>query len=96
MLMRSCVIWWTIFFLRQFDRLLLKQKVTPESVRLDLLGPLPLTPDGNRYVLKMQDNSTKYCLATPISNKSPGKLGHLIQNQACIHVWLLPLNKRQS
>ena len=40
-----------------------------DKVALDVVGPLPLTPDGKRYVLTMQDNLTKYCLAVSIPNK---------------------------
>ena len=40
-----------------------------DKVALDLVGPLPITPDGNQYVLTMQDNLTKYCIAQPIPNK---------------------------
>ena len=29
-----------------------------DKVALDLVGPLPLMPDGNRYGLTMQDNLT--------------------------------------
>ena len=39
-----------------------------DKVALDLVGPLPITPDGNQYVLTMQDNLTKYCIAQPIPN----------------------------
>ena len=40
-----------------------------DKVALDILGPLPITPDGNQFVLTMQDNLTKYYIAVPIRNK---------------------------
>ena len=40
-----------------------------DKVAIDLIGPLPTTPDGNRYVLTMQNNLIKYCMAEPISDK---------------------------
>lgn len=39
-----------------------------DKVALDTVGPLNLTPSGNRYILTMQDNLTKYCIAVPIPN----------------------------
>lgn len=40
-----------------------------DKVSMDLVGPLPITPDENQYVLTIQDNLTKYCLGFPIKNK---------------------------
>lgn len=40
-----------------------------DKVSMDLVGPLPITPDGNQYILTIQDNLTKYCLGFPIKNK---------------------------
>ena len=40
-----------------------------DKVAIDLVGPLPITPDGNKYVLTMQDNLTKYCMAEEIPDK---------------------------
>lgn len=39
-----------------------------EKVSLDTVGPLPTTPNGNRHILTIQDNLTKYCLAIPITD----------------------------
>ncbi|CAK9834654.1 Retrovirus-related Pol polyprotein from transposon 17.6 [Anthophora retusa] len=39
-----------------------------DKIALDTVGPLPETPSGNRYILTMQDNLTKYCLAVAIPN----------------------------
>ena len=40
-----------------------------DKVCLDLVGPLPTTPSGNKYVLTMQDQLTKFCVGVPIANK---------------------------
>nr|XP_034195210.1 uncharacterized protein LOC117611386 [Osmia lignaria] len=39
-----------------------------DKVALDTVGPLPLTPSGNKYILTMQDCLTKYCIAVAIPN----------------------------
>ena len=35
---------------------------------MDTVGPLPITPSGNRHILTIQDNLTKYCVAVAIPN----------------------------
>ena len=40
------------------------------KVALDTVGPLPVTPEVNKYVLTMQDCFSKYCLAVPMPDKS--------------------------
>ena len=37
-----------------------------DKVCLDTVGPLPETPRGNKHILTMQDNLTKYCLAIAV------------------------------
>lgn len=37
-----------------------------DKVCLDIVGPLPISPNGNRHILTMQCNLTKYCLAIPV------------------------------
>ena len=39
-------------------------------VNMDLVGPMPATDDGNRYILTVIDCFTKYELPAPIPNKS--------------------------
>lgn len=39
-----------------------------ERLAIDVVGPLPLTINGNRFILTMQDDLTKYSYAVPISN----------------------------
>ena len=40
-----------------------------DKVSLDLVGPLPTTPSGNKYVLTVQDQLTKLCVGVPIPSK---------------------------
>ncbi|KMQ88697.1 enzymatic polyprotein endonuclease reverse [Lasius niger] len=37
-----------------------------DKISLDIVGPLPITPDGYQYVLTMQDLLTKYSVAVPL------------------------------
>ncbi|XP_076297797.1 uncharacterized protein LOC143217410 [Lasioglossum baleicum] len=39
-----------------------------DKISLDTVGPLPITPGGNRHILTMQDNLTRYCIAVAIPN----------------------------
>jgi hypothetical protein len=46
-------------------------KATPwEKIYLDIVGPLPVTERGMKYILTCQDNLSKYIIAIPIQNKS--------------------------
>lgn len=40
-----------------------------EKIMLDIVGPLPLTENGNRYILTLQDDLSKFCQAYPIPNQ---------------------------
>ena len=39
-----------------------------EKIFLDIVGPLTLTENGNKYILTLQDDLSKYSLAIPIQN----------------------------
>jgi len=39
-----------------------------DKVALDIMGPLPITAQGNRYVLTAQDLLTKYLITVPLTN----------------------------
>ncbi|PNF41072.1 hypothetical protein B7P43_G06245 [Cryptotermes secundus] len=46
-------------------------KATPwEKVYLDVVGPLPMTESGMKYVLTCQDNLSKYFMAIPLQNQT--------------------------
>jgi hypothetical protein len=40
-----------------------------DKCHLDILGPLPPSNTGNRYILTFQDDFSKYVVATPISEQ---------------------------
>lgn len=39
-----------------------------ERIAIDIVGPLPLTESGNKFILTLQDDLTRFCLAEPIPN----------------------------
>jgi transposase InsO family protein len=41
-----------------------------EILAIDVLGPFPLTPDKNRYLLTFMDHLTRYPEAVPVSDTS--------------------------
>lgn len=49
-----------------------------EKVSLDTVGKLPTTPNGNCHILTMQDNSSKYCIAVPITNLKTATIAHAV------------------
>ena len=40
-----------------------------ECLYIDLVGPMPETPDGMKYIVTMQDGFSRYCTACTIPNK---------------------------
>ena len=49
-----------------------------DKVPLDTVGKLPTTPDGNRHILTMQNNFSKYCIAVPIPNLKTITIAHAV------------------
>jgi hypothetical protein len=46
-------------------------KLSPwEKLYLDIVGPLPLTENGMKYILTCQDNLSKYFIAIPLQNQT--------------------------
>ena len=39
-----------------------------DKISIDTVEPLPITANGNKHILTIQDNITKYCIAVPIPN----------------------------
>lgn len=40
-----------------------------QQVGMDLIGPLPLTPRGNKYIVTLTDYFTKWAEAAPLPDK---------------------------
>lgn len=57
-----------------------------ERLAIDIVGPLPLTEDNNKFILTMQCMLTKYCLAAPLSNISASAVADaFVNNYICIY-----------
>ncbi len=50
-------------------------------VAIDILGPLHLTPRGNRYLLVMRDYFTKWVEALPIPNQEAETVANALTQQ---------------
>ncbi|KAK2575228.1 hypothetical protein KPH14_012810 [Odynerus spinipes] len=49
-----------------------------ERLALDIVGPLPLTESGNRFILTGQDDLTKYCFAEAIPNHEASTIAKIL------------------
>ena len=48
---------------------------------LDIVGPLPLSTAGNKYILTFQDDLSKYVVATPISQQDATTVARVFVSQ---------------
>ena len=52
-----------------------------EMIAMDILGPLPPTPRGNRYLLIFNDYATRFMVATPLKNATGNEVAeNLLQH----------------
>eukprot|EP00731_Ephydatia_muelleri_P025679 Em0017g762a len=64
-----------------------------QRIAMDILGPLPLTPRSNKYILVIGDYFTKWTEAFPMSDMEAGTVAKLFVNEfvvrygapACLH-----------
>ena len=49
-----------------------------DKVSLDTVEKLPTIPDGNRHILTMQDNFSKYYIAVPIPDLKTTTIAHAV------------------
>lgn len=55
-----------------------------ERISLDIVGPLPLSENGNKYILTLQDDLTKFSQAFPIPNHEAITIAkELVNNFIC-------------
>ena len=52
-----------------------------QRVAMDILGPLPETPRGNKYVLVISDYFTKWCEALPMANMEAATVARLFVSE---------------
>ena len=56
-----------------------------ERLNIDLVGPLPMTANGNRYILTVEDAFSRFCQAIPIKTKESKHVADaLIENHVCV------------
>ena len=49
-----------------------------QKVSLNTIRKLPTTPNGNKHILMMQDNFSKYCIAVPIPDLKTASIAHVV------------------
>ena len=52
-----------------------------ERIAMDILGPLPITEKGNRYILVIMDVFTKWTEAYPLKNQEANTLASVFVNE---------------
>lgn len=52
-----------------------------DKIQIDIVGPLPITEKGNRYLLTIQDNLTKYSDAIPLPTIDSTKVALALADQ---------------
>ena len=52
-----------------------------DRLATDILGPVPVTPRGNRYILTVTDYSTKWIEVIPIPDQTAVTCAHIILNE---------------
>ena len=52
-----------------------------QCIAMDILGPLPLTPCSNKYILVIGDYFTKWTEAFPMSDMKAGTVAKLFVNE---------------
>ena len=51
-----------------------------DRLNLDLIGPLPISTDGNKFILSVVDVLTRYAIAVPIPDKSAATVARALIN----------------
>ena len=62
-----------------------------EMIAIDLVGALPVSFDGNKYILTMIDKFTRYCKLKPIPN-----MKSITVNKALIEAWFIDKDIHQN
>ena len=77
----KCGIWYDNNYLLTNVALLLP--VYSEQVDIDLIGPLPTTSRGNRFIVTLVDYFSKWPEAEAIPNKSAKSVAHSLYKMMC-------------
>lgn len=52
-----------------------------EKISIDLMGKLPVTSNGNQYIMVVVDIGTRFVIAKPIKNKTMGDVANCLLNE---------------
>merc|ERR1712030_254034 len=56
-----------------------------EQLFVDLVGPMPITRNGEKYILTIEDSFTRYAMTVPIPNKESATITkHLMERYVYI------------
>ena len=58
-----------------------------ERVEMDIIGPLPKTDRGNRYIIKVVDNFTKHVETYAIEDQNSRQSHKCFLIRLCVLVW---------
>jgi hypothetical protein len=50
---------------------------------MDLVGPLPTTPKGHKYIMTVTDYYTKWAEAHPIADKTAASVASVLYSVSC-------------
>ena len=68
-----------------------------DRIATDILGPLPITPRGNRYILTVTDYFTKWVEVFPVPDQTAGTCAQIILNEViCRFGSLLSIHSDQG
>ena len=63
-----------------------------ERIAIDVLGPLPITETGNKYILIVADYFMKCVEAYPMPNQEATTVAELLCETVYLSVWCSPAN----
>ena len=52
-----------------------------ECLNVDLVGPLPVTQDGKKYILTVEDQYSRFCQAYPLANKTTQTVANTLMDR---------------
>ena len=67
-----------------------------EAISIDLVGPLPTTREGNKYIFVCVDIATRTVVAKPIPDKKDGNCCKMFTRECLSHLWISEPNHVRS
>ena len=63
------------------NRAQLQLSLALQRITMDIVGPLPVTPRGNRYILVVGDYFTKWKEAFPLADMEASSIAQVVVNE---------------